>query len=49
MPPEKAETWWVIAQSELLGALRRCKAGEDPDIMLLEMTANADTEQVDGD
>lgn len=41
------ETWWVIEQSELLSALRRCSAGEDPDVMLLELTANSDVETVD--
>ena len=41
------EVWWVIEQAELLKALRRCSEGEDPDIMLMELTANADVETID--
>lgn len=45
--PEPRETWWVIEQGPLLDALRRCANGEDPDIMLMELTANADIESID--
>ena len=41
------EVWWVIEQAPLLDALRRCAAGEDPDIMLMELTANSDSETID--
>lgn len=45
--PEKREVWWVIEQEPLLEALRRCAAGESADIVLMELTANADVETID--
>lgn len=41
--PDKAvgETWWVIAGSDLLTALERAAAGENPDIVIAELYANA--------
>lgn len=42
------ERWWVIHESILHSALMRAQHGEDADMLLLELTANADTETVDG-
>lgn len=36
--------WWVIAEAELAAALRRAAAGEDPDVVLLELLANSSTD-----
>lgn len=44
---EKREVWWVIEQEPLLEALRRCANGESADIVLMELTANADVETID--
>ena len=41
--------YWVLEESELLAKLRRVANGEPPDVVLLEMYANSDTEQVEGD
>lgn len=41
--PDK--TWWVINGQELLNALKLCASGENPDIVYLELWANADTEK----
>ena len=40
--------WWAISGDVLLDALRRCAAGESPDLVYLELIANAATEAVDG-
>ena len=42
------ERHWVIAESELLAALRRAQ-NEDPDLVLVELLANSETETVEGD
>ena len=34
--------WWVICGEELLNALRRANAGEDPDLLYTELYANAE-------
>lgn len=41
------ERWWVIHESDLHASLMRAQHGEDADMLLLELTANADTEQVE--
>jgi len=43
------EAWWVISSTELLAALRRVHAGDDPDVAYAELYANSRTEEVDGD
>ena len=43
------ERWWVIHEAELRAALERAHGGDDPGIVLLELTANAASERVDGD
>lgn len=39
---EIVESWWVIEESQLLAALTRVQDGEDPQMVLIEMYANAD-------
>lgn len=48
-PPSSDGPWWVIHGDEIMAALRRCAAGEDPDLMYLELVANSTYEEVDGD
>lgn len=38
--------WWAISGEVLLDGLRRCAAGEDPDLVYAEMYANSDHEDV---
>lgn len=40
--------WWTIAGSELIAALRRVGAGEDPDMVYIDLYANSDHENVEG-
>lgn len=40
--------WHVIAGEDLLAALRRCAAGESPDLVYAELWANADHERIEG-
>jgi len=40
--------WWVISDDALLGMLRRCADGENPDLVFAEEYANCDHEQGDG-
>lgn len=40
------ERWWVIAESELLAALRRVAQGHDPDLTMAELLANSSVEGV---
>jgi hypothetical protein len=40
--------WHVICGEELLGALRRCGAGEDPDLVYIELCANAERREGGG-
>ena len=40
-------TWWVICEHELGDALRRAAAGEDVDVILLELFANSETEEIE--
>lgn len=37
-----AGAWWCIHEDELLGALRKCHQGEDPDVVYAEIYANSD-------
>lgn len=43
-----SDRWWVISEPELHAALMRAQHGEDADMLLLELTANAYTEHVEG-
>lgn len=40
--------WNVISEPDFLDALRRCAAGEDPDLVYIEFYVNADVEQIGG-
>ncbi len=39
--------WVVIESTDLLDMLRRCHNGADPDLVMLESYANAETANVD--
>ena len=41
--PEPHDAWWVIHSSVLLDALKRAAAGEDPDLLYVELIANSDS------
>jgi hypothetical protein len=41
--------YWVIAEDELLAALRRASDGQDPDLVMAELLANSSTEDVEGE
>lgn len=38
------EQWWVINGEDVMDALRRAHAGDDPEIVYLELVANSKTE-----
>jgi hypothetical protein len=40
--------WHVISGDDLLAALRRVAAGENPDLVYAELWANAEHEEVPG-
>ncbi len=40
--------WHVMSGEDLLDGLRRCAAGEDPDLVYAELWANAEHEHVGG-
>lgn len=44
---ESVERWWVIREDVILEALRACHSGEDPSLILLELTANSEQELID--
>ena len=46
---ERTPRWWVIHEDDVLDALRRVQAGENPDMVYAEMYVNAEREQVEGD
>ena len=39
-PP--AEQWWTLNGADFMAALRRCRDGEDPDLVYLEYIVNSD-------
>jgi hypothetical protein len=39
--------WWCISEDDVLAALRRVAAGEDPDLVYAEMYVNAEREEVE--
>lgn len=41
------ETWWVVEHSELRSVLIRASRGEDPEMLLMELAANSDSETID--
>lgn len=41
--------WWTISGEAILDLLRRAHEGEDPDLLYLEIDANAEREQPEGD
>ena len=40
--PIAVQPWHVVSATDLLAMLRRCHAGEDPDMVYLEEYANAE-------
>jgi hypothetical protein len=47
---EPAEPAWIVIDSdELIVLLRRCYDGEDPDFVMLEMYASAETHEYEDD
>lgn len=47
--PADGGPWWVIHEDEIVAALRKCAAGEDPDIVYIELMANSTYEEVEGE
>lgn len=43
------ETWWVLEKDILIGMLYRAKYGEEPDMLYIELAANATTATVEDD
>lgn len=43
------DRWWAISDEALTAALHRAHNGDDPEIVRLELYANSDTEQIEGD
>jgi hypothetical protein len=41
-------TWWAISSEEFRDALVRAHGGEDPDLLLTEIYANSDHEDIEG-
>jgi hypothetical protein len=41
--------WWSISGEALLNALRQVAAGDDPDVVYMELLANSKTETVEGE
>jgi hypothetical protein len=39
--------WWVVSGDALMEMLRRARAGEDPELLYVELHANSDSESVD--
>jgi hypothetical protein len=39
--------WWVIEDAQLQEALKRAHAGEDPEVLYVELYANSDVDQVE--
>ena len=37
--------WWVLSGEAVLDALRRVRAGEDPDLVYAELYANSEHEE----
>ena len=40
------QRWWVVEESQFTAALERVKAGDSPDVVLMEFVANSDGETV---
>lgn len=43
MPRQPHEQWWTIRGDDIMAALERVKAGDDPAIVYLELEANSDS------
>jgi len=41
-PP--SEQWWTINGEDLMSALRRCREGDSPEVVYLELLANSESE-----
>lgn len=47
---EEVETeWWALGGGALRSMLIRAHAGESPDLLYMELYANSDHEEVEGD
>ena len=46
-PP--VEQWWTINGEDLMNALRRCREGDSPAIVYMELLANSDSEDYDNE
>lgn len=42
------DAWWVLSSSTLRSVLVRAAEGEDAEMLYLELFANADAEEVEG-
>ena len=42
-------SWWCISGEALLDALRQVAAGDNPDVVYMELLANSQTEKVEGE
>lgn len=40
--PERPLVYWAISEDALIETIRRAHAGEDPDLLYLELIANSD-------
>lgn len=43
------ETWYILERDFILGLLYRSHAGENPDILIIEVEANCNTTEVEDD
>lgn len=50
MSADEVETeWWAIGGEAIRSMLNRAHAGESPDLLYMELYANSDHEEVEGD
>ncbi len=49
MPSQSVARFWVLGQEMLRELLERARAGEDIDLLLVELYANSEIEPVEGD
>lgn len=43
------EVWWVLEKDMLIAMMYRAKYGEEPDMLYIELIANANTVEVEDD
>jgi len=49
MSKQPSAQWWTINGQVLLDALHRAHDGDDPEVVYLELFANSDTVDVEGE